>query len=139
MATSVVRTFGDIILEARTLLQDKIPTSGSKLRYSDSEMFEAINRMVTSVRALRPDLVLGVWGPRSLRNILPYYNAANDMATPFPFDLIIYPSFVQYLVGFAEMREDTFSESGRASQMLQMAAGNLMGAGGMAQPQGGGR
>jgi len=116
-----VRTWGDLIADARTLLQDKTPTSGSRLRYSDAEMFEAINRMLIEVRMRRPDFFINAFGRRSLRRVLPFYSAARDMRTPFPLDLICYPAFVHYLVGSAEMREDTFADSGRAQASLASA------------------
>ena len=56
----MTRTFGTLIGEARTLLQDKLPTTGGALRYTDDEMFECINAMLTEVRTKRPDSVPAV-------------------------------------------------------------------------------
>src|SRR6188768_1614129 len=103
------RTFGHLIGEARTLLQDKLPTSGGALRYTDDEMFESINSFLAEVRTKRPDL----WIAHGLRKGVPYYSAATDMNTVFPLDTSVWSAFVYYLVGRAEMREDTWSEDGR--------------------------
>ena len=116
------RTWGDLILETRTLVQDKLPTSGSALRYTDDEMFETINRFVTEVRTKRPDLFL----PLGLRRPLPRYSAAVDMTMPFPFDLSCYSAFVYYLTGMAELREDTWANDGRAVTLSNKAISQLL-------------
>lgn len=121
-----VRTLGTIVAEARTLLQDKLPTSGSALRYSDDENFESINAWMVECRVKRPDLFLRAFGRKSLRQPLPYYTAATDMNTPFPLDEQVYNTFVWYLAGRAEMREDTFSEDSRAVALMNKALTSLL-------------
>jgi hypothetical protein len=116
------RTFGILIGEARTLLTDKLPGSGSELRYADSEMFEAINGFMVEVRAKRPDLFLSI----GLRNGVPFYSAATDMNTPFPLDTSVYSAFVYYCVGRCELREDTFSEDSRATTLMNKALSQLL-------------
>lgn len=122
MSATLTRTLGSMIGEVRTILQDKLPTSGSALRYADDEMFEGINAMLAEVRTKRPDLFL----PLGLRNALPFYTAATDMDTPFPLDTSCYSAFVYYLVGRAELREDTFSEDSRAVSMMNKAVSQLL-------------
>ena len=117
-----MRTLGTLVAEARTMLQDKIPTSGSAYRYTNDEMFEAINGMMAEIRTKRPDLFL----PVGLRKPLPYYSAATDMELPFPLDTSCYSAFVYYLVGRAELREDTWSEDGRAVSMINKALAQLL-------------
>jgi hypothetical protein len=114
-----MRTFGDLINEARTLLQDHLPTSGGVQRYSDLEMFEAINSFVAEVRTKRPDLFL----PIGLRQPLPYYT---DAGAAFPLDLSVWSAFVYYIVGRNELREDTWSDDGRATAMLNKAVSQLL-------------
>lgn len=115
-------TFGTLISDARTLLQDKLPTSGGALRYSDDEMFEAVNRMMLEVRTKRPELFL----PMGMRKPIPVYTAARDMNTPFPLDLSCFSAFVYYLVGSAELREDTFSDDSRAVSLMNKAVSQLL-------------
>jgi hypothetical protein len=122
MPITNAHTWGDVILECRTLLQDKLPTSGSALRYSDDEMFETINRFLIEVRTKRPDLFL----PLGLRSPIPRYSAAVDMTTPFPLDLSCYSAFVFYLAGMAELREDTFSDDSRAVTLSNKAISQLL-------------
>jgi hypothetical protein len=115
-------TFGDLIGEARTVLQDKQPTSDNQLRYSDDELFEGINRFMVEVRTKRPDIFL----PLGLRVPVPSYTAGNNMTTAFPLDMSVYTAFVYYLVGISELREDTFSDDSRAVAMLNKAVTQLL-------------
>jgi hypothetical protein len=103
-------------------LQDKLGTSGQGLRYTDDEMFESINSMLAEVRTKRPDLFL----PIGLRRPLAFYTAAHDMGTAFPLDTSCYSAFVYYLVGRAELREDTFSDDSRAVSMMNKALAQLL-------------
>lgn len=107
------RTFGSLIAEARTMLQDKVPTDAGEYRYSDAEMFEAINGAVVELRTRRPDLFLP-WG---LRNPMPQYTTA-DMAAAFPLDLSVYMPMIYYVCGRCELREDTFGQDSRAVVFL---------------------
>ena len=116
------RTFGTLIGEARTMLQDKLPTNGSALRYSDDEMFESINSMLAEVRTKRPDL----WLPYGLRKPVPLYSSAADMSTDFPLDSSAWSAFVYDLVGKAEMREDTWADDGRAVAMMNKSVAQLL-------------
>lgn len=109
-----VRTFATLITEARTILQDQIGSSGGAFRYTDVEMFEAINGALAETRAKRPDLFLSM----GLRMPLPFYAAATDMNVAFPLDASAYTPFVYYLAGRAEIREDTFGNDARATTLL---------------------
>lgn len=121
-----VRTFGTLIQEARTLMQDKLPTSGGMLRYTDDELFESINGAMAETRTKRPDLFLRIWGRNSLRMPLPYYSAANNMNTPFPVDVSVYNAFVYYIAGRQELREDVFADDGRAVTLMNKFVSQLL-------------
>lgn len=116
------RTFGTLITEARTLLQDAIATDGA-FRYSDAEMFEAINGFLGEIRVKRADLFL----PMGLRNTLPIYDSTSDMSTTFPLDLSVYNAVLYYTVGRCELREDTFSNDGRATVLMNKGLSQLLG------------
>ncbi len=118
----MARTFGTLIGEARTLLQDKLGTNGGALRYTDDEMFESINAMLAEVRTKRPDLFL----PIGLRKSLPFFSSATDMNVAFPLDTSCYSAFVYYLVGRAELREDTFSDDSRAVSLMNKSLSQLL-------------
>jgi hypothetical protein len=44
----------------------------------------------------------------------------------FPLDLSVWSAFVYYLVGRAELREDTWSDDGRATAMMNKAVSQLL-------------
>src|SRR3954453_16987601 len=104
------RTFATLIAEARTLLSDKIPTSGGAYRYTDAEMMESVNGAISELRTRRPDLFL----PLGLRVPVPFYTVA-DVGADFPLDVSVYTPMVWYLAGRAEAREDTWGNDGRAA------------------------
>lgn len=106
-----VRTIATLISEARTLLQDSDPVPG--YRYTDAEMLQAFNGAMSETRAKRPDLFLDL----GLRNPVPFYTVT-DLAAPFPLDTNVYSAFVFYVVGRSEMREDVFTEDGRAQVLM---------------------
>lgn len=106
-----IRTIAFLIAEARTLLQDTDPVPS--YRYTDVEMLQAFNGAMSETRVKRPDLFLEL----GLRNPVPYYGLA-DLNAPFPLDSGVYSAFVFYIVGRSEMREDVFTEDGRASTLM---------------------
>lgn len=112
-------TVGDVLNEARTLLQDKAPDG--ELRYSDAELLEAFNGFMAEVRAKRPDLFLTL----GLRNPVPRF-LTSQLTAAFPLDMIAYDAFVYYVVGRCEMREDTFTEDSRAVVMSNKAISQLL-------------
>ena len=122
MPTTAVPTLGALIESARTMLQDKLPTSGSTLRYSDDELFECLNTFMFEVRTKRPDLFL----PLGLRSAMLTYSAEADMNAVFPLDLSVWSAFVYYIVGRTELREDTFAEDSRATALMNKAVSQLM-------------
>jgi hypothetical protein len=112
----MARTLGTLLSEARTLLQDKVALNetGQPYRYTDAELFEALNGAFAEARAKRPDLFL-TWG---LRNPLPYFSVTTDLGVPWPLDVQYYNAFVYYIVGRTELREDTFSQDSRAVALM---------------------
>lgn len=114
----MARTIGDVLNEARTLLQDK---AGSERRYTDDELLEAFNGFMSEVRAKRPDvfLVLG------LRTPVPSYTTS-QLTVPFPLDMAVYDAFVYYVVGRCEAREDTFAQDSRAVTFMNKAVSQLL-------------
>lgn len=121
-------TINSLCGEARALLQDVIPTgSVNGTRYSNQDLLDAFNDAVQQIRVKRPDAFLGM----GLRTAVPIFTTTDLTAgTPFPIDNGFYPAVLYYVVGRCELREDTFSDNGRAislmnkfvSQILQVAS-----------------
>jgi hypothetical protein len=116
----MARTFGTLISEARTLLQDVVQMDGT-LRYSDQEMYDAINGALAEARVKRPDLFLDM----GLRTPTPTYGT-NDTDTPWPFDNQLYNPVLYYTVGRTELRDDTFSDNSRAVTLMNKFVSQLL-------------
>ena len=114
-------TIGGLLIEARGILNDVVPTVGGTTRYSDSDLVAAFNDALLQARSRRPDLFIGM----GLRNTVPQYSMPGDADTAFPLDPMVYPAFIFYIVGRSEMREDTFTDDGRAMSSMQRFLGML--------------
>ena len=116
------RTIGDLLSEARTLLNDKVSTNPA-YRYSNDELLEAFNGAMTEARAKRPDLFLGTLG---LRAALPLYTA-DDLEEEFPLPEWVYPTVLNYVVGRTSVRDDTYANDSRAVVMMNRFVNQLLG------------
>jgi hypothetical protein len=101
------------VAEARSLLNDTVQTAGSSYRYSDADLVSFINAAIREIRAKRPDVFLGL----GLRYASPIYSQ-NDFALAWPLDESMYDAALYYTVGRAELREDTFTDDGRAQTLM---------------------
>ena len=99
------KTIGDIVTDARVILND---TSGD--RYTDAHLISDLNYAFSTTKGIRPDLFI-------LGEALPEYTTA-DLAEDFPLPEIVTQSFVYYLAGNAELRDDEFAVDGRAMTLL---------------------
>ena len=101
----MAKTVGDTITEARVILND---SAGA--RYTDVQLVAAFNNAISEAKSLRPDMF--VFG-----EALPQYTTA-DFGQPFPLPQIVFQSFVYFLAGDAELRDDEFAVDGRAMTLL---------------------
>jgi hypothetical protein len=131
MSGSTSRTIDQVVQQARTLLQDTVETVASSYRYSDQDIMDNFNGAMIEARRLRPDLFLAY----GLRTPLPLYTLAdlgNPSASPpvastaFPLDEQYFMAAVYYVVGRAELREDTFSDNSRAIALMNKFTSQLM-------------
>lgn len=110
-------TVADIVTRARADLNDK---DSDLYRYSTEELLGFINAAMFEIRRNRPDFFYGV-------STTPQYTTTDISAlTEFEF-----PQFAEavtrFTVGRAEIRDDEFSEDGRAMQLLQMFSAAVTG------------
>lgn len=108
------KTVGDIITDTRVILND---TAGD--RYTDAELVSDLNYAFSTTKGIRPDLFI-------LGEALPEFTTA-DFADDFPLPEIVTQSFVYYLAGTAELRDDEFAVDGRAMTLLSAYRRNLTG------------
>lgn len=101
---AMLDNLGQVIKESRRILQDEI----EPYRYPQTDLVDALNIAILEARRLRADLFLP-------RFDLPYYDpAAIDLAAVFPIEPMYRQSFVFYIVGRMEMRDDEQTQDQRA-------------------------
>lgn len=122
----MARSVGDVASQARQLLQDSnnAPTGG--FRYTDAQMAFAINDGLSEMRRLRPDLFLSY----GLDVALPVYTTADANATVLPISDSYFVALVNHVVARLSLREDEFSNDGRAVALLQAFSTSLTANGG---------
>ena len=105
----MARTVGDVIKAAREIIQDE----RAPYRVSDDSLARYVSEAVSEARRLRPDLFL-----TSLRNDILLYKETN-LSLVIPLPDMLYPQVVNYVAGRTDLREDTFSQDGRAILLMQ--------------------
>lgn len=107
-----------VLASARDILQD---TVAGGYRYSDESLYRALNQAFLEAKRLRPDMyfVEGAIQP------VPTVDASN-VSTPVKVDDQFMQAFVVYVVGFVELRDDQYSQDGRAAAMLNQFRGTLL-------------
>lgn len=112
----MAKTVGDVITEARSVLQD---VDSASYRYSDADLYASLNTVFLTIKSVRPDAFIG-----TLRTFDPIYTFS-DSSTPFPIDGQFFFSAVLFVAGFAELRDDEFAVDNRASTLLSQAQNRL--------------
>lgn len=110
------KTIDDALVDARVILND---TAGD--RYTDADLVSDMNSAISMTKMLRPDAF-------KLGEVLPEFDVTDlNLGTDFPLAEIFYQSFVYYLAGNAELRDDEFAVDGRAMTLLATYRRNLTG------------
>jgi len=121
MLTATQPTIGRMLLDARTLLNDTVPISGS-VRYTDEDLIQAFNSALLEIRSKRPDAFLA----SGLRIVVPQFLMPDDQGMEFPLNQIFYPACVNYLVGKAELRDDEFQQDSKSVLLLNKFVTDLV-------------
>lgn len=101
-------TVADYVTQARTLLLDEI----EPYRYPTADLVDALNNGILEARRLRPDLFLAYFNTS-----LPSYSASS-LSTSVFVDPQYRMSFVYYIVGQAQLRDDEPNQDTRASAFM---------------------
>jgi len=114
----MAKSIDDALTEARVILNDE--DAG---RYTDNQLISDLNNAIAVTKSLRPDAFI-------LGEVLPEF-ATTDLGqapeTDFPLPEIFFQSFVYYLAGNAELRDDEFAVDNRAMTLLSVYRRNLTG------------
>jgi hypothetical protein len=109
-------TTSDYGAAARILLQDQT----APLRYPDTDLALALSIALEEAHRLRPDLFLGITS-------VPTYTALDTTAVTM--DERYRMALVYYIAGWTQMRDDEYTQDGRAGVFLQKFVAILTGAG----------
>lgn len=113
----MARTIGQVVASARAIVQDVRPP----YRYTDNDLAGYVAEALTEARRVRPDLFIG-----SLRAAVPVYTAS-DFDTNIPLPDSYFGQIVNYVAGRVDLREDSFSQDGRALTLIQAFGVSLTG------------
>lgn len=113
----------DLLNRVRQVLQDQ---DQNNYRYPTSDLIGYLNDAVTEAKRIRPDLFIGTYNKtRAFVSDVP----TTDYSTVvFPLPDSCFTPAVGYVVGFTEIRDDEFSDDGRAMTFLASFTQKLMGA-----------
>ena len=112
------KSIDQALVDARVILND---AAGD--RYTDDDLISDLNSAISMTKMLRPDAFI-------LGEALPEFTTADLAqmpATDFPLPEIFYQSFIYYLAGNAELRDDEFAVDNRAMTLLSAYRRNLTG------------
>jgi hypothetical protein len=97
-------TLQNVIDSARVDLQD-----ADKIRYLDTELLEYANDGIQEGFRYRPDFLLGMFGAAAT-----IYVAGSTVPFPTQYQMLL----KHYVIARAELRDDEYSQNGRAAGLL---------------------
>jgi hypothetical protein len=123
-----VKTYQDIITEARVLLQDDDAVA---YRFSNTILIAMLNRALQALGRLRPDAFYDLYDNNSINvpEVIESGAGAGQVNwdTAFGLEMQFYNPLVHYTVGMAELTDDEYTEDGRALLLLNQFKQNLVG------------
>lgn len=114
------QTLSVLLETAREYLQDEM---AGAYRYSDEDLVEAYNNFVLLCRRVRPDFFVNVFDQP-----LPRYTVG-DLAEQFIFPPQYFDAAAIFMAGNANLRDDQFTDDGRAQGFIARATAELTKAG----------
>ena len=108
----MAKTYQTAIDEAREILQD---TDEDGYRYSEPTLLNILNRALQELGRIRPD---AFWTTFSTDDIVVPEVTTLDLSTTFPLPMQFYLPVVSFIVAWAEVIDDEFTQDGRAGTLL---------------------
>lgn len=110
-------TVADYVNASRIFLQDQV----APFRYPDADLVLALNEAILEANRTRPDLFMGLGS-------VPSY-ATND-TTAVAIDPLYRVAFPLYMAGWAQLRDEEYTQDSRAAAFIAMFTHTLTSAGG---------
>ena len=115
----MAKTYEDILLESRVLLQD---TDSDSYRYSNVDLIAILNRGLQVVARVRPDACYDLFTDNSLEVPELVESSPGSGQTIYTANFVLEMQFftplVTYVTGLAELVDDEYSVDGRAAMLL---------------------
>lgn len=108
----MAKTYQTAIDEAREILQD----TDEPYRYDDSILLNILNRALQELGRIRPD---AFWTTFTTDDIVIPEVTTLDLSTTYPLPMQFYLPVVSFIVAWAEVLDDEFTQDGRAGMLLQ--------------------
>lgn len=108
----MAKTYQTAINEAREILQD----TDEPYRYDDSILLNILNRALQELGRIRPD---AFWTTFTTDDIVIPEVTTLDLSTTYPLPMQFYLPVVSFIVAWAEVLDDEFTQDGRAGMLLQ--------------------
>lgn len=102
----------DVLSQARDILQDKT----TPYRYDDTALLQGLNNGLLELRRVRPDAYIATFRDA---DEVPTLTTTDNL----PVDQIFKPGLVFYVAGHASLRDDSYSEQGRAAALMRRGIG----------------
>jgi hypothetical protein len=103
-----MRTVANVVESVRGVIQDE----KTPFRYSDQQLITSISDGISEARRIRPDLFINV-----LDGELPLFTTGN-MNESIVLPDTYYVPLVNYVAGRTQLRDDQFSQDGRAVLLI---------------------
>lgn len=116
----MAKTYQTAINEAREILQD----TDEPYRYDDSILLNILNRALQELGRIRPD---AFWTTFTTDDIVVPEVTTLDLSTTYPLPMQFYLPVVSFIVAWAEVLDDEFTQDGRAGMLLQQFKTQVMG------------
>lgn len=107
-------TVGDVVSQARVLLQD---TETGNYRWSDADLYGALNEGLLETRKLRPDFYRGLVATPQ------YATTDGNVSIAYPEEYR--PALIYYVAGKIQLQDDEATDDDRAVKFLQAFSGKL--------------
>lgn len=108
----MAKSYQDAITEARQILQD---TDSDGYRYSDTILLNKLNRGLQALARIRPD---AFWTTFVTDDIVVPEVTAGTLSTTFPLSMQFFNPLVSFIVAWAEVLDDEFTQDSRAAMLM---------------------
>lgn len=107
----MAKTYQTALDEAREILQD----TDTPYRYDNTILLNLLNRALQELGRIRPD---AFWSTFVTDDIVIPEVTTLDLSTTFPLPMQFYLPVVSFIVAWAEVLDDEFTQDGRANMLL---------------------